>query len=380
MSEIELQQGTPAQVGLCESRWNRVLAYAAELCHSQQIPAISLQVQHRGWTTGPHHFGTRNPGSQTPIDDDTLFLVASLTKPIVAAAILLLTERGELGLNQPVHEFLPEFRDAAKRSMTIKHLLTHTSGLPDMLPDNEQLRKASAPLSQFVEKTSQVELNFPPGRKAQYQSMGYLLLGAIIEVVSGKSCQEFLQEELFTPLKMLDSWLGLPADPTIHQRVAVLSLPETMQSATNWNWNSHYWRELGAPWGGIFSTASDLSRFLRMMLQGGATGKGLGLLSQATLRDAVGNRLDDYPSIPDAERRTRGWGLGWRWNWKDHRFCFSDFLPADTVGHWGATGTLFWMDRSREIGVVLLGTLPLNDRISPLTKLSNMIAAALMKS
>lgn len=379
MSEIKLQQGTPAQVGLCELRWNRVLASAAELCRSRQIPAISLQVQKQGWTTGPHHFGTQNPGSQTPIEDHTPFLVASLTKPMVAAAILLLVERGELALNQPVHEFLPELRDAAKRSMTIKHLLTHTSGLPDMLPDNEQLRKTSAPLSQFVTKTCQVKLNFPPGRNAQYQSMGYALLGAIIEAVSGTSCRNFLQEELFAPLQMRDSWLGLPADPALQQRVAVLSLSEPMQSEVGWNWNSRYWRELGAPWGGVFSTASDLSRFLRMMLLGGMNGKGHGLLSPATLQDAVGNRLHDYPSIPDAERRTRGWGLGWRLNWKDHRFCFSDLLPAETVGHWGATGTLFWMDRRREIGAVLLGTLPLNDHVSPLTKLSNMIAAALIE-
>lgn len=362
---------SPEELGMCPARWQRVLARAEELCRERSIPALSLHVQRRGFTTGPHHFGSSRLNEQVPVNDRTLFLVASLTKPIVAMATLILVERGLLALNQPVHEFFPEMKEAGRRAMTVRHLLSHTSGLPDMLPNNEELRGSGAPLIRFVEESCRTDLVFPPGRSAQYQSMGYALLGEIIQRVSDLSCRDFLQQELFEPLEMTQSFLGLSADSPAQQRIAEIDLTEPQRSATAWNWNSPYWRQLGAPWGGLLTTAEDLGKFLRMMVAG------LGLLSPASLREAVENRLDDFSAIPDSERRARGWGLGWRLNWKDHRHCFCDLLPATVAGHWGATGTLFWIDPTRELGAVLLGTHPLDDRVSPLTELSNLIVAAI---
>lgn len=367
---------SPEELGLCPRRWALVLTRAEELCRTGTIPALSLHVQQRGRTTGVHHFGTRKLNQSTAVDSRTLFLVASLTKPMVAMATLILVERGQVLLNQQVHELLPEMKEAGKRTMTVRHLLTHTSGLPDMLPNNEELRNSHAPLSRFVEESCHTELIFPPGRTAQYQSMGYALLGEIIQRVSGRSCADFLQQELFHPLGMTQSFLGLPSDSPDHQRVAEIELVEPLRSATSWNWNSAYWRELGAPWGGVLTTAEDLAKFLRMMLAGRNADQHSAPLSPESLREAVENRLHDFAAISDSERRARGWGLGWRLNWKDHRHAFCDLLPNDVAGHWGATGTLFWIDPAREMGVVLLGTRPLNDHPSPLTGLSNMIAAA----
>lgn len=376
MNQLELTLTSPDALGLCPHRWDAVLSAADEMCRTKQVPAISLQVQRHHLTTGPRHFGTQNLQSCAPLTDQTLFLVASLTKPIVAAAIMLLVDRGELALNQPVHTILPGFRDAAKRQITVKHLLTHTSGLPDMLPENDELRRLHAPLSTFVEQTCQTDLLFPPGRSAQYQSMGYTLLGEIITVISRSSCRDFLERELFAPLGMSRSWLGLPPDHPQFNQVAQIELPVAQVENSGWNWNSPYWRELGAPWGGVLSTASDLSRFLHMMLQSENRAGERGALSPASRQESLQNHLDDYPAIPDSERRSRGWGLGWRLNWKDHRSCFCDLLPGSIVGHWGATGTLFWLDRMRGIGTVLLSTRPLDENVSPLSRLSNMIAAA----
>jgi len=369
--------GAPEDVGFCPDRWQRVLEMAEDLCRSREIPALSFQVQRNGRTTGTHHFGSRSLNQALPVTDETLFLVASLTKPIVATGVLILVERGLLALNQPVQDFLPEMKEAAKRPMTVQHLLSHTSGLPDMLPENEELRRAHASLRQFVEKSCQIELLFPPGRNAQYQSMGYALLGEILQRVSGQSCAEFLHQELFAPLGMNHTFLGLPEQFSNFEQIAEIDLDDSLRSATGWNWNSNYWRRLGAPWGGVLSTAADLSQFLHLMLIGGKPGSQGGLLSPASISEAIRNRLDDFPSIPDAERRTRGWGLGWRLNWKSHRHSFCDLLPAEAAGHWGATGTLFWMDRDRDLGAVLLGTRPLSDQVSPLTRLSNLIVAAL---
>jgi len=375
VSPFELKIVTPVEMGVSPERWENVLQRAQELVDAKRLPAVSLQVQRCGLTTGVHHFGTSSVSTPRAVHDDTLFIIASLTKPIISMATMLLVERGELALNTSVSHFFPELKIAGKRSLTVKHLLTHTSGLPDMLPNNVELRSERSPLSRFVEETLKVDFQFPPGRSAQYQSMGFALLGAILQQLTQRSARDFLQQELFAPLGMQQTWLGLSSSEAAGREIAEMDMSSTQQPATAWDWNSSYWRELGAPWGGLISTAADVSRFLRAMLLPGDQ-LGTGLFSDATLEESVGNRLFDYPSIPDAEKRNRGWGLGWKLNWKDHRHAYADILPGSVAGHWGATGTLFWLDRSREIGVVLLGTKPLDDTVSPLTSLSNMIASS----
>ena len=197
MIESALTLAEPEDLNLCPHRWSRVLQTAAHFCEQGLLPAVSLQVQRHGGTTGVHSFGSRRLIEPQPVNAETLFLIASLTKPMVAMLTLKLVEQGRLGLNQRVVDFFPKMHGSGKRSMTIRHLLTHTSGLPDMLPNNRELREAQSGLSAFVEGTLQVELNQPVGRAAQYQSMGYALLGAIIEQVTGESCGRALQREIF---------------------------------------------------------------------------------------------------------------------------------------------------------------------------------------
>lgn len=379
MTLDELDVVSPETMGISAGRWNRVLQKAAEWCRQGVFPALSLQVQRRGKTTGVHHFGTASLARPVPVTNQHLFLVASLTKPMVAMATLSLMEKGELILNDRVSRFLPQMTDPAKKLMTIRHLLSHTSGLPDMLPNNQELRQENAPLDVFVEQSCKTDLLFPPGRSAQYQSKGYAILGAILEKIAGKPCREVLAEEILRPLGMAQTSLGISYGSGDESRIAEIDLAEPQRSGTGWNWNSRYWRELGAPWGGVFSTAADLSRFLQMMLLQPGDEVGGMPVSLSSIAAAVENRLDDFAAIPDSDRRCRGWGLGWRLNWNDHRTNFSDLLPADAAGHWGATGTLFWIDRSRQIGAVLLTTCPLDENPSPLTALSNMILASFVE-
>jgi CubicO group peptidase (beta-lactamase class C family) len=351
-------------------------------------------VVHDGLTTGVHAFGTRSVDSSAATSDsqvcrdDSLFLIASLTKPIVAMATLRLVERGELCLNDRVADIVPGFGGADRKSTTIRHLLTHTSGLPDMLPNNRALRAANAPLERFVEGACGVTLDFPPGRGMQYQSMGFALLGDIIQQVSGVTCAEFLRRELFDPLGMHDSHLGLPDEgastsrtgadaESLLSRIAEVRLPPEQAEAAGWNWNSPYWRTFGAPWGGMYSTVHDLLTFCRMILRGGTYAGGQ-VYSPATIAAATSNQLEYFHDLPDADRRTRGWGFGWRFNWPAHNTCFCDLLSESAFGHWGATGTLFWIDPERDAAAVILSTQPLDFGSGPvLTRLSNMIAAAL---
>jgi CubicO group peptidase (beta-lactamase class C family) len=147
-----------------------------------------------------------------------------------------------------------------------------------------------------------------------------------------------------------------------------------MEGGDDWNWNSSYWRSVGAPWGGMVSTADDLARFCAMMLGGGPAAS-VRVLAPASMTVATQNRLDDFPDVPEADRRARPWGLGWRLNWPGHTASFGDLLSRETYGHWGATGTLFWIDPVSRLAVVLLSTQPLERDRSPLVLLSNAIAA-----
>jgi len=371
----------PAAAGLCPRRIEAALQLAERWCRDDAIPSAGIQCGRGGATTGKRLFGRqRVEAGSPPIRDDAIFLVASITKPIVGTAALLLVERGEILLGDRVRDYLPEFRGKRKPGTTIRHLLTHTSGLPDMPPNNRELRSANAPLATFVEEACRAELFFPPGRGVRYQSMGFAILGALIERVTGVSCAEFLRREIFEPLGMRDTSLGAPESwfegksPKV-ERIAEIRVPAEEDAEPHWDWNSRYWRTFGAPWGGLLTTPTDLARFARMMLGKGAL-DGTRILSPASIEAATRNQLVGFPELPEEERRQKPWGLGWRLNWPAHSESFGDLLGPRAYGHWGATGTVMWIDPDRDAFAVILTTQPQEPRGAYLARLSNALAAA----
>jgi CubicO group peptidase (beta-lactamase class C family) len=376
-----LDRADPEAMGIEPGRWQTVIQLATRWCEEDCLPAIGLIVGRSDKTTGTHLFGRQELcDTLRPIVDDAIFLIASITKPIVATGVLLLVERGELSLGDRVTEFIPEFGENGKNGITLRHLLTHTSGLPDMLPNNRELRAAHAPLSSFVEGTCQSKTSFAPGRGVQYQSMGFAVLGEIISRVSGGTCAQFLHDELFVPLGMQATALGTPdawyAGPKrMVDRIPEIRVPPYHENLTDWNWNSRYWRSLGAPWGGLLTTPSDLALFAQLMLNGGCVGQSR-LLGKATVAAATGNQLSHMRDVPSIERRCRPWGLGWRLNWPAHSANFGDFLGPRTFGHWGSTGTVLWIDPDLDAFAVILTTQPQEPQGRYLSRLSNAIAAS----
>jgi CubicO group peptidase (beta-lactamase class C family) len=378
-----LTTDSPEAVGLDPKRWQYALDLAESWCSEDKIPAIGLVVGKGGKTTRVHLFGRHRmaPNSE-PVREDAIFLIASITKPIIATGILLLVERSQLALGDRVKEYIPEFGGTGKYGITVRNLLTHTSGLPDMLPNNFELRKSHEPLSAFVEGTCKAATDFPPGRGVKYQSMGFCLLGEIIQRVSGKLCARFMQDEFFTPLEMHDTQLGAPNEwfegetPTA-ARITEIRLPEAQSADEDWNWNNRYWRSLGAPWGGLLTTPADLAKFAQMMLNRG-TYNGVRVLSKASIEVATRNQLQHMPDVPEVERRCRPWGWGWRLNWPAHSANFGDLLGPTTYGHWGSTGTVMWMDPSQQAFAVVLSTQPQEPHGRYLSLLSNAIAAAIV--
>lgn len=375
MTAVELLE----DLGIDSGRFHRATSLLKDWCTDGKIPAAGLRVGRGGAVSRTFVFGSaRVPPAHEPIQDDAIFLIASITKPIVGLGALILVERGQLALDDRVEDYLPGFGRAGKHAMTIRHLLTHTSGLPDMLPNNLALRAAKAPLAEFVAGAAAGGVDFVPGRGVQYQSMGFAVLGEIITRVSGLPCARFLQREVFEPLQMSDTALGAPDDwfdsaPVKAQRLVDIRLPAEQVNAPEWNWNSRYWRQLGAPWGGLLTTPADLGRLGALLL---GWKSALPVVSRASIQAATRNQLEAMREVPADDRRCRPWGLGWRLNWPAHSANFGDLLGPTTYGHWGATGTVMWIDPARDAFCILLTTEPQEPGGRFLARISNIVAAS----
>lgn len=280
----------------------------------------------------------RPGGGASPMPADAVFLVASVTKPLTALAAMLLVERGLICLDDPVESVIPEFRGGGRHEVTLRHLLTHTSGLPDMLPENVDLRRQHAPLSAFVEGACRCALLFRPGTRISYQSMGIAVLGEIVERITAMPLRDFLGREVFAPLGMRSTSLGLA--PPLADRVALVDLPAE-QEGTDWHWNTPYWQQLGVPWGGMYSTVGDLVILLQAFLDGGCRG-GRQVFGRQTALAMVSDQTSSLPHLEEQSRRSGAWGFGWRIGW-----C--DLSSAQSFSHGGATGTLVGADRLRPV-------------------------------
>lgn len=364
-------------------RWQRVEQLVDEFCESGQVPAISLQVltssSIESCIKGRQHLSD-SPGT---LRDDAIFLVASITKPIVVLGVLKLIEQGALLLNDRVKHFIPEFGCAGKHGITVRHLMTHTSGLPDMLPNNRELRSAQAPLSEFVKQICELTPDEPPGRIVQYQSTGIAILGELIFRITGRPAPGFLQDEIFQPLGITDTALGITDDwlsgpsPQV-DRIVEVRIPEELEIEPHWNWNSAYWRGFGAPWGGLFTTPADLSKLVRMLQQGGEF-LGQRLFSPQTIREATRDQLPEITGLSVAARQGKGWGLGWQIVTSAKSDYYGDLLSPAAYGHGGATGTVLWVDPELNAAAIILTTEPQEPQGRYLARLSNAIAAAIEK-
>lgn len=305
------------------------------------LPGAAMIVGRRGKVVEPRYFGKQGPEAGAPaIRRDGLFLMASITKPITYLAGLMLVERGLVNLGDLVTMYFPDFAAHHKEATRVIHWFTHTSGLPDMVPNNLELRKMHAPLDQFIEGAIRDTVPlFPPGTSFSYQSMGTLMVAALVQKLTGLTIHEFLRREVFEPLEMKSTALG---SRTL-ARERIVQLKTSQEQEPDWGWNSRYWQELGAPWGGMFSTPEDMAVICDLMLGGGQHGEAR-LLAPATTYMMTSNRLDDLPDVPEPLRRTKAWGLGWQMNhpFADDSLC--DLLARDAYGHLGATGTLMWID------------------------------------
>lgn len=265
---------------------------------------------------------------------DSPFLIASITKPMTATAVMRLVDQGKIGFEDPAAKYLTGFRGDGREAITIRHLLTHTSGLPDMLPENLELRKRQAPLEAFTAGALKTPLLFKPGTRTSYQSMGILLAAVIAEKVTGTPLRKYLASEIYGRLGMDRTALGLgryKLAETVPNQVEHADPPGGTPDTAGWDWNSQWWRDLGAPWGGAHSTAGDIAKLLRYFLR-----PGKGPLTPETAMRMTQNQNHGLD---------KPYGIGWS-------------VSPRPFGHGGSTGTSCWADADKDAVFVLLTSLP----------------------
>ncbi len=325
-----------------------------------RIAAASLEVRQDGARLLSQCFGART-GPHTP------FVLASISKPITAAGLMLLVDRGLLSLDEPVQKFVPEFRGGARGSVAVRQLLTHTSGLPDGFPELHPLRAEQAPFSRFLRATYEAPLLFQPGTAFQYSNLAFLLASEVAARITEIPFRRFLRTELFEPLGMLDTSLGLGGRAVSGTAQVQLPTSDINYDAVA---NSGYWRDIGLPWNGVHSTAADVSTFLDAFLR--PDGR---VLSEAAARSMVTNRtlglfqplrsgrlakamgLLSESAAKGTKSPATSWGLGWMLK----SGAYGQDCSPQTFGHHGLTGTVAWADPVSGASCVLLTTRPIMD-------------------
>ena len=370
-----LKHARPEEIGLDPARLDDAYKLLEKWTRGAEapIPGGAILVGRNGKIVPPRFFGRQGPESNAePIRNDGMFLLASISKPLTYFGAMMLVERGLLNLSDPVTRYIPDFAANHKEETLVLHLFTHTSGMPDMVPNNAELRRKQAPLKTFINGAIAAQPLFPPGTDFSYQSMGTLVVAEIIQRITKLSIRDYLDQEIFQPLGMKSTALG--SRGLERERLVRVQIPD-YQIGSDFGWNSKYWQEFGAPWGGVFSAPEDFARVCQLLLNKGEL-DGVRLLSAASIEAMTSNRFNDQPELPEAIRRSRPWGLGWRLNHAGTSGSWGDALGRNVFGHTGATGTMCWIDPDRQ-GFCQLFTSGIRSRAPwRLVHLSNAVAAA----
>jgi CubicO group peptidase (beta-lactamase class C family) len=334
--------------------------------------AVTLVARH-GVVAGLEAVGFQDLESRKPMRIDTIFQIMSMTKPVTAIAVMMLAEDGRLSVSDPVEKHLPEFRGLwlndgkndgkerrqvrPSRPITLRDLLTHTSGMAPMPPEGikDLLTRMHLTLAEAVAIYSQTPLDFEPGTRWQYSNPGIATLGRVVEVVSGLPFEKFLADRIFQPLGMKDSFIFPPADKT--DRIAMVyslaggklqrSGPDTLGGDPA---RHRKGAKYSGPEGFMYSTATDLAALYQMMLNGG-THNGRRLLSRSTVEVMTALHTGNL----ELGEHSPGMGFGLAWQVVRDALGTLRLQSVGTYGHGGAFGTQGWVDPKKDlVGVFLI--------------------------
>ncbi len=337
---------SPGDAGFSPDGLVRIQEVVAKGIENGIAPGAVLLVARRGKIVLERALGRMTYEKDAPqVTRDTLFDIASLTKVVVTTTLaMILYERGLLDLESPVSRYVPEFDGERKGEVLVKDLLAHSGGLlwwTDFFRKFEGKAPEEAKRG-YLSTIHEMPLDYPPRSKMVYSDLGILLLGEILERVTGKDLESLANEEVFGPLGMEDATYRPPV--SLRSRIAPTEVDSWRGRLVHGEVHDENAFGLGgvAPHAGVFSTARDLGVFAQMMLNGGAYG-GVRLLNPETI--ALFTRRANL--VPGSSR-----ALGW--DTPSEPSSAGKLFSPSSYGHTGFTGTSLWIDPERELFAILL--------------------------
>jgi len=388
LTAASLPSDKPEALGLSSERLQRINLMIQRYMDDGEISGAITMVARRGKVAHFEAQGLMDLEKKTPMRKDAIFRIASMSKPITAVAILMLMEEGRLRLTDPVWQFIPEFKDTkvaietapyrpaangqpardaayytmpAERAITIRDLLTHTSGLESGTLGNRigarmSPRNTSLTLEKYVPTLGQVPLDFQPGSRWSYSLLaGMETLGRVVEVASGMTFDQFLKQRLFDPLEMTDTTF-VPSDAQLARAVTLYDGRDgKLVRLDTPGWLST--KTLFSGGGGLWSTAEDYLRFGQMLANGGVL-NGKRILSPRTVDLLATNHVGDL--YTGTGGRVNGLGFGLGVDVVLDNAASGRRVSNGTFAWGGAFGTYFWVDRKEAIVGVLMVQEPVN--------------------
>ncbi len=382
-----LPTARPEDVGMSSERLARIRTGMQRYVDSGMVPGVVTLVARRGRVVHFEAIGYRDVEAKAPMTTDTIFRIASMTKPIASVALMTLYEEGHFLLNDPISKFLPEFANMkiaqaaqaaepggapyklvpAKNPITFKHVLTHTAGFPNSYRGitREEYAKTyprknpNETMADVVKRLATMPLNFNPGEAWEY-GPATDVVGRLVEVISGMTLDEYLRKKIFEPLKMNDTHFYLPESKL--NRFAAnyepdekngnkIKLVEAPSPESRWVKQPHNYFS-GA--GGLVSTAADYVRFHQMMLNGGEL-EGARILGRKTVELMTTNHIGDLPVWLTGP----GYGFGLGYSVVKDIGVTGQAGSAGQYGWGGAFCTYFQVDPKEElIGVMMTQVRP----------------------
>jgi uncharacterized protein YbbC (DUF1343 family)/CubicO group peptidase (beta-lactamase class C family) len=342
-----LPQVKQAEVGMSAERLAQIDPIIQKAIQKEQIPGAVILVLRQGKICYRESFGFRSrQPTETPMTIDTVFDLASLTKPVVTAtSLMILLEQGKFRLQDRVSQYLPEFGQQGKNKITIEQLLLHTSGLIGDNPVEDYRDGAAKALERIYQLAPQAE----PGSKFTYSDVGYIILGQLVEKLSGEPLDQFSQKHIFEPLGLSNTTFK-PTGPLAERAAPTEERDGRWIKGTVHDPRAY---KLGGVAGhaGLFSTADDLAVYAQMIMNQGEF-QGKRILSASTVR------LMTTPRAVPGGWRALGWDM--QTSYSSNR---GDVFPFGSFGHTGFTGTSIWIDPSSQAAVIFL-----SNRVHPKAK------------
>jgi len=378
-----LKTAKPESVGMSSERLQRVEDRMKKYIDDELLAGTVTLVARKGKVVHLKAQGLKDVENNAPMTTDTIFRIASMTKPITSVALMMLYEEGHFQLNDPISKWLPEFSDMKVLELTegepvgtpyrlvepkspilVKHILTHTAGLMNGYRNGHLTLYRDQPelapgfnLEDSIKRMAKLPLGYHPGEKWQYSSATNVV-ARMVEVISGLSLDEFFHQKIFKPIGMKDTYFYLPTskldrfatqyrpDPDNDNKI-ILQDPATRESRYVKEPHNYF-----SGSGGLVSTAADYVRFQQMMLNGGEI-DGVRLLGKKTVELMFKNHTGDLPIW----LRGPGSGFGLGYSVVIDSGVAATSQTEGTVSWGGAFNTIFWVDPEEELVAIFMSQL-----------------------